>query len=125
MRREDDDVVPSRRSQHGIDPRPPGSKETRMSQHASGTWISRRSVVKASLAVPVMAALPISLRGATAQDAKVATMVTDTAGLGDKNFNDLADAGGKKAAAEFGIQWKVIESADTAAYAPNLLAAVE
>ena len=56
--------------------------------------ISRRSVVKASLAAPALALLPAGYRGSvSAQDAMVATMVTDTAGLGDQNFNDLAFRG--------------------------------
>jgi basic membrane protein A len=52
-------------------------------------------------------------------------MVTDTAGLGDQNFNDLANKGGTEAAAEFGFTWKVIESADPASYIPNLTAGAE
>jgi basic membrane protein A len=53
------------------------------------------------------------------------TIVTDTAGLGDQNFNDLTDRGGKQAAADLGIKWKVIESADASAYEPNLIAGAE
>ncbi len=52
-------------------------------------------------------------------------MVTDTAGLGDQNFNDLANAGGEQAAEEFGLEWKVIESADAAAYVPNVTAGAQ
>ena len=87
--------------------------------------ISRRTVVKSSFIAPAVALLPFSLRGAAAQDKLVATMVTDNAGLGDKNFNDLANKGGSDAAAEFGAEWKVIESADAAAYVPNLTAGAE
>jgi len=57
--------------------------------------LNRRRLVGMSLAVPAFAALPISLRGVSAQDKLSVTMVTDTAGLGDQNFNDLADKGGK------------------------------
>ncbi|HET8524432.1 MAG TPA: BMP family ABC transporter substrate-binding protein [Thermomicrobiales bacterium] len=52
-------------------------------------------------------------------------MVTDTAGLGDQNFNDLANRGGKKAAQDFGIDWHVLESQDATAYVPNLTSAAE
>ena len=96
-----------------------------MANRVLGASISRRTVLKATAAVPVVAALPVTLRGVAAQDAKSATMVTDTAGLGDKNFNDLADKGGKQAAAEFGLGWKVIESTTEADYQPNLLAAAQ
>ncbi len=85
----------------------------------------RRAFVGAAVAAPAMAALPISLQFAGAQDAIVATMVTDTAGLGDQNFNDLANAGGAQAATDFGIEWKVIESVDIPSYVPNLTAAAE
>ena len=87
--------------------------------------LTRRGFVGAAAAVPALAALPISLQGVGAQDGIVVTMVTDTAGLGDQNFNDLANAGGTQAAADFGIQWKVIESADIPAYVPNLTAGIE
>ncbi|MEZ4498617.1 MAG: BMP family ABC transporter substrate-binding protein [Thermomicrobiales bacterium] len=46
-------------------------------------------------------------------------------GLGDQNFNDATNAGGQKAAEEFGAEWKVIESIDAAAYVPNLTVAAE
>lgn len=87
--------------------------------------ISRRSLVAASLAAPVVASLPFAVRLTGAQDAPVVTMVTDTAGLGDQNFNDLANRGGTQAAEEFGIEWRVIESIDATAYVPNLTAGAE
>lgn len=87
--------------------------------------LSRRSVVKGSVAAGAVAALPFSFRVAGAQGAVVATMVTDTAGLGDQNFNDLANKGGTQAAEELGVQWTVLESVDQAAYVPNLTAAAE
>src|SRR5680860_569094 len=87
--------------------------------------LSRRTFVGASLAGPAAAVLPLGLSGALAQDQVVATMITDTAGLGDQNFNDLANAGGLLAAEEFGAEWRVIESFDAAAYVPNLTAAAE
>ena len=58
--------------------------------------LTRRAFVGAAVAAPALAALPISLQSAGAQDAITVTMVTDTAGLGDQNFNDLANAGGDK-----------------------------
>lgn len=60
-----------------------------------------------------------------AQDAIVATLVTDTAGIGDQNFNDLANVGGERAAEELGVEWKVLESATAADYETNLVLAVE
>jgi basic membrane protein A and related proteins len=86
---------------------------------------SRRTFVGTSLAIPALAALPLSLQHALAQDAVVATMVCDTVGLGDQNFNDATFAGGQKAAEEFGAEWSAIESIDAAAYVPNVTAAAE
>jgi basic membrane protein A len=87
--------------------------------------LTRRGFVGAAVAVPALAALPISLHGVGAQDGIVVTMVTDTAGLGDQNFNDLANAGGEQAATDLGIEWKVIESVDIPSYVPNLTAGAE
>lgn len=87
--------------------------------------LSRRSLVKASAAAGVVATVPFGLHSASAQDAVTVTMVTDTAGLGDQNFNDLANKGGTEAAEEFGINWSVLESADGTAYEPNLIAGAE
>lgn len=88
--------------------------------------LTRRAFVGAAVAAPAVAALPISLQGVGAQDAGfTVTMVTDTAGLGDQNFNDLANAGGTQAAEDFGIEWKVLESVDIPAYVPNLTAGAE
>src|SRR3954470_6505855 len=61
------------------------------------TATSRRTVLKVSALAPAAALLPVALRGVAAQDKISVTMVTDTNGLGDQNFNDLADRGGKKA----------------------------
>lgn len=96
-----------------------------MADRVLSSALSRRSVVKYSLLAPAAALVPVGLRGVAAQDAPVVTMVTDTAGLGDQNFNDLADRGGKRAAEELGIEWRVIESADASAYVPNLTAGAE
>jgi basic membrane protein A len=91
------------------------------------TKLTRRRLATLSLAGTAAAVLPLGrgMRGTGAQSDLVITMVTDTAGLGDQNFNDLANKGGTEAAAEFGFTWKVIESADAAAYVPNLTAGAE
>lgn len=86
--------------------------------------VSRRTVVKTALAAPLAAALVRAPR-AGAQDAITVTMVTDTAGLGDRNFNDSAKAGLDRAAADFGITPEVIESTETSQYVQNLTAAAE
>ncbi|MBL8130180.1 MAG: BMP family ABC transporter substrate-binding protein, partial [Chloroflexia bacterium] len=52
-------------------------------------------------------------------------MVTDTAGIGDQSFNDLAKKGLDRAVEELGVDGKVIESRDAAAYIPNLTEAAE
>ncbi len=91
--------------------------------------LSRRTfAVRAAAFAASVPALGLATRlapEAAAQDAIVATMVTDTAGLGDQNFNDLANAGGTQAAADFGIEFRVIESTDATSYIPNLTAAAE
>ncbi len=97
------------------------------SERLAKVAISRRRVVGAMALTPAMAAVQwrFGSSRASAQDVIVCTMVTDTAGLGDQNFNDLANKGGTDAATDFGIQWEVIESADAAAYVPNLTAGAE
>ncbi|HHX92481.1 MAG TPA: BMP family ABC transporter substrate-binding protein [Clostridiales bacterium] len=57
--------------------------------------------------------------------AKKVVMITDTGGLGDESFNDLAYEGILRAAEDFGIQYSVLESATADDYAPNIAAAVE
>ncbi|MHC2995498.1 MAG: BMP family ABC transporter substrate-binding protein [Candidatus Atribacteria bacterium] len=52
-------------------------------------------------------------------------MVTDTAGLGDKSFNDSVWDGIKKAEKDFGIESKIIESREMADYVPNLTGAIK
>jgi basic membrane protein A len=49
-------------------------------------------------------------------------LVTDTGGLNDRGFNHLAYVGLQKAAHDFGIQTRVVESASPAEYIPNLSA---
>lgn len=86
--------------------------------------IDRRRLVLASGGA--MFAVPLLGHGdASAQDAIVATMVTDTAGIGDESFNDLAKEGGDRAAEELGIEFNVLESQTAADYVPNLIAGAE
>ena len=85
--------------------------------------IDRRRLVLASGAT-VLAA-PFARLGASAQDSIVATMVTDTAGIGDESFNDLALEGGQRAAEELGIEFNVLESQTAADYVRNLTDAAE
>lgn len=92
--------------------------------------LTRRSfaarAAAAAVAVPAIgAAIDLTPNAAAQEENLVATMVTDTAGLGDQNFNDLAHAGGLRAAEELGIEFKVIESTDATTYVPNLTAAAE
>jgi basic membrane protein A and related proteins len=84
--------------------------------------MTRRPLLAALAAMPVAG---LMARGAAAQEPVVVTMVTDTAGLGDQNFNDLAKRGLDRAAEELGVDGRVIESRDAAAYVPNLIQAAE
>jgi basic membrane protein A and related proteins len=83
------------------------------------TRIDRRRLVIASGSV-ALAAPFLSHMAAGAQDSIVATMVTDTAGIGDESFNDLALEGGERAASELGIEFNVLESQTAADYVRNL-----
>ncbi|MER3436756.1 MAG: BMP family ABC transporter substrate-binding protein [Chloroflexota bacterium] len=96
-----------------------------MSMSALQVRLTRRRLAALTAIAPLSTMLPSAQRIALAQSAIVCTMVTDTAGLGDQNFNDLANKGGTDAARDFGITWKVIESQDASAYVPNLSAAAE
>lgn len=49
-------------------------------------------------------------------------MVTDIGGLGDKSFNDSANAGLKRAESELGAHVQVVQSHSAADYQPNLTA---
>ena len=89
------------------------------------TAVSRRNVVKVAAVAPALSLLGAGLRHASAQDGISVVMVTDTAGLGDQNFNDLAYAGMLRAEADLGITQQVIESTDQASFIPNLTQAAE
>jgi len=58
--------------------------------------------------------------GTTTTEVKAA-MVTDTAGLGDKSFNDLAWSGFEKAKADLGVTTKALQSMQAADYEKNLV----
>lgn len=95
-----------------------------MSSRLASKRITRRPLL-AALAVAPFAGAMARVPGASAQDPVVVTMVTDTAGLGDQNFNDLAKKGLDRAVEELGVDGKVIESRDAAAYIPNLTQAAD
>lgn len=95
-----------------------------MSLRFASIRTTRRPLLAAMAIAPFAGALA-RVPGVLAQDPVVVTMVTDTAGLGDQNFNDLAKRGLDRAAEELGIQPEVIESRDAAAYIPNLTQAAE
>ena len=88
--------------------------------------LTRRTAMGMALvATPLAATLAQLPQSARAQDEVVVTMVTDTLGLGDQNFNDLAKRGLDRAVEELGVRGEVIESRDQAAYLPNLTQAAE
>jgi basic membrane protein A len=95
-----------------------------MSAPSISRSINRRKLVMSSAAAATIAPFA-SVAGISAQDESVVTGITDTAGLGDQNFNDLANAGGERAAEEFGITWQVFESQNAADYIPNLTRSAE
>lgn len=86
--------------------------------------IDRRRLVLASGAT-VLAAPFLGRLGASAQDSITVTMVTDTAGIGDESFNDMAKAGGDRAVEELGVEFNVLESQTAADYVRNLTDAAE
>ena len=95
-----------------------------MSSPISSIRMKRRPLLAAMAMAPLAGAMA---RGSAvhAQDPLVVTMVTDTFGLGDQNFNDLAKRGLDQAVEELGVQGEVIESRDAASYIPNLTQAAE
>src|SRR5215218_9687286 len=95
-----------------------------MSSQIASVRMKRRPLLAAMAMAPV-AGMMVRLPAVHAQDSIVVTMVTDTAGLGDQNFNDLAKRGLDRAVDELGVQGEVIESRDAASYIPNLTQAAE
>jgi basic membrane protein A and related proteins len=95
-----------------------------MSSRIASVRMKRRPLLAAMVMAPV-AGVMARVPAVHAQDPIVVTMVTDTAGLGDQNFNDLAKRGLDRAVDELGVQGEVIESRDAASYVPNLTQAAE
>jgi basic membrane protein A len=87
--------------------------------------VLRRLAMVSLFLVPMVTAVAFAAPRSFAQDPLVITMVTDTAGLGDQNFNDAVKEGLDRAAADFGVEARVIESLETADYIPNLEQAAE
>jgi basic membrane protein A len=81
--------------------------------------------VKTAAALPALGVLGASGQRVHAQEDVVVTMVTDTAGLGDQNFNDLGYRGLLEAKEDFGITENVIESQDAASFIPNMTQSAE
>lgn len=86
--------------------------------------LNRRQLVIAGSSA-VAAAPFLSRMGVSAQDSVVVTMVTDTAGIGDQSFNDMANEGGLRAQDELGVTYNVLESQTAADYVRNLTDAAE
>ena len=85
---------------------------------------NRRRLVLAGSAAAISVPY-LSSMGVSAQDSITATMVTDTAGIGDQSFNDMANEGGLRAQDELGITFNVLESQTAADYVRNLTDAAE
>lgn len=81
--------------------------------------LNRRKLVIAGGATAVAVPL-LSRAGVSAQDSITVTMVTDTAGIGDQSFNDMAKEGGDRAVEELGIEFNILESQTAADYVRNL-----
>lgn len=86
--------------------------------------IDRRQLVIAGTTAAIAAPL-LGRTGALAQDPITVTMVTDTAGIGDQSFNDMAAEGGNRAKDELGVTFNVLESQTAADYVRNLTDAAE
>jgi basic membrane protein A and related proteins len=95
-----------------------------MSSRIASVPVKRRRLLAAMAMAPV-AGMMTRVPAVHAQDPIVVTMVTDTFGLGDQNFNDLAKRGLDRAVEELSVQGEVIESLDAASYVPNLTQAAE
>ncbi len=95
-----------------------------MSLWIASARVTRRPLLAAMAIAPVAGVLA-RVSDAHAQEPLVVTMVTDTAGLGDQNFNDLAKRGLDQAVEELGVQGEVIESRDASSYVPNLTQAAD
>ncbi len=90
-----------------------------MSARIPAPPVIRRSALAFLLLAPLVASLAAA-SSASAQDPITVTMITDTAGLGDQNFNDAVREGLGRAEEDFGIELRVLESQEAADYVPNL-----
>jgi hypothetical protein len=88
------------------------------SQHRTG--LSRRTIVKAGLAAPAVALLPAVARHGRRPGLGRRDDGDRHRRLGDQNFNDLAFRAAPRRRPSFGVDFRVIESVDQAAYVPNL-----
>lgn len=99
-------------------------------------------MLKKALSVLIVLVMVFALVGCGGQDApeeeggeqpgealpgegKIVTMITDTGGLGDKSFNDLAWKGLEDAQAEYGFELKILQSATEDDYALNIQSALD
>ena len=98
------------------------AEEGLMSDRLKAPGVLRLALALVVLVVPLTGVLQA---GARAQDEIVVTMVTDTAGLGDQNFNDAVREGLAQAEADFGVTVNVLESQEQADYVPNLESGAE
>lgn len=80
----------------------------------------RRILVLLILAIALVSVVPAFT--VSAQDSLITNLclVTDTGKINDGTFNQFAYEGGKKAAAEFGLEYKYIETVAATDYAKNL-----
>jgi len=76
-------------------------------------------------AAPVQKPMDTKAPEPTAAPKLKACLVTDSAGIGDKSFNDAVWGGLEKAKADFGIEANYIESKSADDYGPNLQACVD
>lgn len=92
----------------------------------SSRRFSRRQLTAAASGAIVLSGIGRGVAVA-AQDGSgiTVTMVTDTAGLGDQNFNDITYKGGQDAVAKYGITFNALESQSEVDYEPNITSAAE
>jgi basic membrane protein A len=77
------------------------------------------------LSVVIAATMLLTACAPAAGAGKKVCMVTDSAGIGDKSFNDIVWAGLQQGAKDFGVTANYIESKSADDYAPNLAACVD
>lgn len=87
--------------------------------------ISRRAILGGLAVAPALAAGlgAVLSRSAAAQDGGQLTMVTDTGGIDDGNFNSLTWLGVQQAGDQFGYTYRYLESLENSAFVPNMIEA--